>query len=277
MPTPMLGTRRCTFTREEVKRLVRVKNTAFCVFPGKERRERTVRQIEPKQEERHMCLTVTQYRTGSCMTISSVRREQFRGNKARYFLLLPENHSRIYCYRLARILQHFPFSRTDPRHSLARVCLRRLARLLFALHAHNLRRECAPRELRFGLLKQRLLELVRRGETEEALSFAAERLAPEGAGDPALLRQVEEAVTLLAFEVRLHMYKARFHVYRCGVYMLMFFFTRCHSQVSYVSSRKAYDGTPERICGTAVLCVAVLLSSEAHARHTVTEVQRNVA
>lgn len=57
------------------------------------------------------------------------------------------------------------------------------------------------RTLRFALLKQRLLELVRRGETEEALNFAAERLAPEGAGDPALLREVEEAITLLAFEV----------------------------------------------------------------------------
>lgn len=58
------------------------------------------------------------------------------------------------------------------------------------------------RELRFGLLKQRLLELVRRGETDEALAFAAERLAPEGAGDPMMLRQVEEAVTLLAFKVQ---------------------------------------------------------------------------
>ena len=62
--------------------------------------------------------------------------------------------------------------------------------------------ECCFRELRFGLLKQRLLELVRRGETEEALNFAAERLAPESAGDPDMLRQVEEVVTLLAFEVR---------------------------------------------------------------------------
>ncbi|CAM9757599.1 unnamed protein product, partial [Ectocarpus fasciculatus] len=57
------------------------------------------------------------------------------------------------------------------------------------------------RELRFGLLKQRLLELVRRGDADEALAFAAERLAPEGAQDPAILRQIEEAVTLLAFEV----------------------------------------------------------------------------
>ncbi|CAB1108506.1 unnamed protein product [Ectocarpus sp. CCAP 1310/34] len=56
------------------------------------------------------------------------------------------------------------------------------------------------RELRFGLLKQRLLELVRRGDADEALSFAAEHLAPEGAQDPAILRQIEEAVTLLAFE-----------------------------------------------------------------------------
>lgn len=61
---------------------------------------------------------------------------------------------------------------------------------------------CCLRELRFTLLKQRLLELVKKGETDEALTFAAERLAPEGAGDPVTLRQVEEAVTLLAFEVR---------------------------------------------------------------------------
>lgn len=59
----------------------------------------------------------------------------------------------------------------------------------------------ARRELRFGLLKQRLLELVRRGETDEALAFAVERLAPEGARDPAMLRQIEEAITLLAFKV----------------------------------------------------------------------------
>ncbi|CAM9906374.1 unnamed protein product [Sphacelaria rigidula] len=74
------------------------------------------------------------------------------------------------------------------------------------VQAMNLANEMDPmmldsdRTLRFGLLKQRLLELVRRGETEEALNFAAERLAPEGAGDPALLREVEEAITLLAFE-----------------------------------------------------------------------------
>lgn len=61
---------------------------------------------------------------------------------------------------------------------------------------------CCLRELRFTLLKQRLLELVRKGKTDEALNFAAERLAPEGAGDPVTLRQIEEAVTLLAFEVR---------------------------------------------------------------------------
>lgn len=58
------------------------------------------------------------------------------------------------------------------------------------------------RELRFGLLKQRLLELVRLGDADAALNFAAERLAPEGARDPAMLRQIEEALTLLAYEVR---------------------------------------------------------------------------
>ncbi|CAM9444119.1 unnamed protein product [Scytosiphon promiscuus] len=55
-------------------------------------------------------------------------------------------------------------------------------------------------DLRFGLLKQRLVELVRRGDAGAALTFAAERLAPEGAENPAVLRQIEEVVTLLAFE-----------------------------------------------------------------------------
>ncbi|CAN0351965.1 unnamed protein product, partial [Hapterophycus canaliculatus] len=55
-------------------------------------------------------------------------------------------------------------------------------------------------ELRFGLLKQRLVELVRRGDSDAALTFAAEHLAPEGAENPAVLRQIEEVVTLLAFE-----------------------------------------------------------------------------
>eukprot|EP00903_Cladosiphon_okamuranus_P021763 g20009.t1 len=56
------------------------------------------------------------------------------------------------------------------------------------------------RELRFGLLKQRLLELVKKGDEDEALKFAKERLAPEGARDPAMLREIEEAVSLLAYE-----------------------------------------------------------------------------
>ena len=83
-----------------------------------------------------------------------------------------------------------------------------LADFFFFLNPRGLR------ELRFTLLKQRLLELVRKGETEEALSFAAQRLAPEGAGDPVTLRQVEEAVTLLVFEVR-RCFGSRFSLKHC--------------------------------------------------------------
>lgn len=80
------------------------------------------------------------------------------------------------------------------------------AGVLFQLYTHVVSRICICmydiRELRFGLLKQRLLELVRLGDADAALNFAAERLAPEGARDPAMLRQIEEALTLLAYEVR---------------------------------------------------------------------------
>ena len=66
----------------------------------------------------------------------------------------------------------------------------------------HVRGSLSHRELRFALLKQRLLELVKKGDDDEALKFAKERLAPEGAKDPAMLREIEEAVSLLAYEVR---------------------------------------------------------------------------
>lgn len=42
---------------------------------------------------------------------------------------------------------------------------------------------------------------MKKGDEDGALKFAKERLAPEGARDPAMLREIEEAVSLLAFEV----------------------------------------------------------------------------
>ncbi len=51
---------------------------------------------------------------------------------------------------------------------------------------------------------------MRRGEEDAALKFAKERLAPEGAKDPAMMRQIEEAVTLLAYEVRTRHAGARY-------------------------------------------------------------------
>ncbi|CAN0235026.1 unnamed protein product, partial [Discosporangium mesarthrocarpum] len=56
------------------------------------------------------------------------------------------------------------------------------------------------RELHFSLLKQHLLELIRQGKLDEALDFGQDQLAPLGAGDPALLREIEEAVCLVAFK-----------------------------------------------------------------------------
>ncbi|KAF5843313.1 CTLH/CRA C-terminal to lish motif domain-containing protein [Dunaliella salina] len=54
-------------------------------------------------------------------------------------------------------------------------------------------------ELLFHLQQQRLIELIRSGRTEEALSFAAEFLAPQGEESPAFLEELERTVALLAF------------------------------------------------------------------------------
>lgn len=45
-------------------------------------------------------------------------------------------------------------------------------------------------ELLFHLQQQRLIELIRSGRTEEALSFAAEFLAPQGEDNPAFLEEL---------------------------------------------------------------------------------------
>eukprot|EP00197_Chlamydomonas_leiostraca_P015302 CAMPEP_0202859156 /NCGR_PEP_ID=MMETSP1391-20130828/1398_1 /ASSEMBLY_ACC=CAM_ASM_000867 /TAXON_ID=1034604 /ORGANISM="Chlamydomonas leiostraca, Strain SAG 11-49" /LENGTH=218 /DNA_ID=CAMNT_0049538167 /DNA_START=25 /DNA_END=681 /DNA_ORIENTATION=- len=53
--------------------------------------------------------------------------------------------------------------------------------------------------LLFHLQQQRLIELIRAGRTQDALEFASEYLAPQGAEQPALLEELERTVALLAF------------------------------------------------------------------------------
>ncbi|WIA11855.1 hypothetical protein OEZ85_011941 [Tetradesmus obliquus] len=52
----------------------------------------------------------------------------------------------------------------------------------------------------FHLQQQRLIELIRQGQTEAALAFAQEYLAPQCEDDEALLEELERTVSLLAFE-----------------------------------------------------------------------------
>jgi len=55
-----------------------------------------------------------------------------------------------------------------------------------------------PRLL-FHLKQQRLIELIRSKDAESALRFAQEELAPSSDNDPALLRDLERTLALLAF------------------------------------------------------------------------------
>ncbi|KAJ1656398.1 hypothetical protein IWQ61_004022 [Dispira simplex] len=55
-------------------------------------------------------------------------------------------------------------------------------------------------QLYFHLQQQRLIELIRSGQVEEALSFAQEELAPRGEQVPELLDELEKTMTLLAFD-----------------------------------------------------------------------------
>ena len=54
--------------------------------------------------------------------------------------------------------------------------------------------------LAFALQRQRLVELIRGGDVDGALAFAAEFLAPHAADDGAFRDEVEQALALLAFE-----------------------------------------------------------------------------
>jgi len=52
----------------------------------------------------------------------------------------------------------------------------------------------------FHLQQQRLIELIRTGQTEQALEFAQEYLAPRGEENAAFLEELERTIALLAFE-----------------------------------------------------------------------------
>jgi len=56
------------------------------------------------------------------------------------------------------------------------------------------------RGLYFHLQQQRLIELIRRGRTREALHFAQEELAPRGEESPEFLGELERTMALLAFD-----------------------------------------------------------------------------
>ncbi|SCZ92597.1 BZ3500_MvSof-1268-A1-R1_Chr5-2g08015 [Microbotryum saponariae] len=55
--------------------------------------------------------------------------------------------------------------------------------------------------LHFHLLQLQLIELIRQGEIEEALTFAQSELAPRGEESPQFLKELERTMALLAFEM----------------------------------------------------------------------------
>ncbi|ORX93435.1 hypothetical protein K493DRAFT_284705 [Basidiobolus meristosporus CBS 931.73] len=55
-------------------------------------------------------------------------------------------------------------------------------------------------KLFFHLQQQRLIELIRKGNVDEALEFAQEELAPRGEENPEMLQELEQTMALLAFE-----------------------------------------------------------------------------
>lgn len=52
----------------------------------------------------------------------------------------------------------------------------------------------------FHLQQQKLIELIREGKVEEALTFAQDELAPRGEENPEFLHELERTMMLLAFE-----------------------------------------------------------------------------
>lgn len=57
--------------------------------------------------------------------------------------------------------------------------------------------------LYFHLQQQRLIELIRQKKVDEALTFAQEELAPRGEEHPEFLSELEQTMTLLAYDVDL--------------------------------------------------------------------------
>jgi hypothetical protein len=52
----------------------------------------------------------------------------------------------------------------------------------------------------FHLKQQRLIELIREGNIDNALSYAQEEMAPRGEENPEFLEELERTMALLAFE-----------------------------------------------------------------------------
>lgn len=63
--------------------------------------------------------------------------------------------------------------------------------------------------LYFQLQQQRLIELIRQKKVDEALVFAQEELAPRGEEHPEFLSDLEQTMTLLAYDVDLAAIEAR--------------------------------------------------------------------
>lgn len=64
--------------------------------------------------------------------------------------------------------------------------------------------------LYFQLQQQRLIELIRQKKIDEALIFAQEELAPRGEEHPEFLEELEQTMTLLAYDIDLSVIEARY-------------------------------------------------------------------
>lgn len=64
--------------------------------------------------------------------------------------------------------------------------------------------------LYFQLQQQRLIELIRQKKIDEALVFAQEELAPRGEEHPEFLEELEQTMTLLAYDIDLSVIEARY-------------------------------------------------------------------
>ncbi|XP_076034163.1 GID complex subunit 8 homolog protein Houki [Oratosquilla oratoria] len=76
-------------------------------------------------------------------------------------------------------------------------CIQEAIRMVTALHPEILDDNS---QLYFHLQQQMLIELIREGRVEEAVVYAQDHLAERGTRDPAVLRELERTLALLAFE-----------------------------------------------------------------------------